>query len=598
MIKVTDYIADRLSEYGISDIFIITGGGAMHLNDSFGKHPQINCIFNHHEQACAIAAEGYSRASGKLGVVNVTTGPGGLNTLTGVMGQWTDSVPVLYISGQIKHETSIDSCREINLRQLGDQEVDIVSVVKPITKYAVMVNDPKEIKYHLDKAIYIATNGRPGPVWLDIPLNVQGAIIDENKLRGYDKKEDEIKFDRDLLNQQITEIHKLLIKAERPVIIAGHGIRIAKAQKIFLDLLEDIQIPVLSTFNGIDLIHSDHPCYIGRIGTSGDRAGNFALQNADLILSIGSRNNLRQVSYNWKDFGKNAKKIYVDIDNNELLKPTTKPDISVNADAKDFIETLSVNLKHISKSYLKWIDWCKIRKNKYPIVLPQYIDDTNGVNPYLFINNLTKLISENEIFVGGNGSACIMSFQAVSVKQNQRMFWNSGCATMGYDLPASIGAAIATGKKKNIVCLTGDGSIQMNIQELQTIVHHQLPIKIFYLNNYGYLSQKQTQDSYFDGRRIGCDLKSGVSFPDIKKIAKAYGIKIFKIIKHNQIKINVNNVLLHTGPVICEVMINPNQKFEPKLSSEKLADGKMISKPLEDMSPFLDREEFKSNMIN
>ena len=597
MIKVTDYIANRLVEHGVRDLFMITGGGAMHLNDSFGKHPDLNCVFHHHEQACAIAAEGYARISGKIGVVNITTGPGGLNTLTGVMGQWTDSIPVLYISGQIKYETCIDSCKEIKLRQLGDQEVDIISIVKPITKYAVMIKNPSEVKYHIDKAIYIATHGRPGPVWLDIPLNVQGALIDETTLKNYDNNEDKIEISPDILKQQVTEIIELLNKAERPVIIAGHGIRIAKSQTLFLEILKDLQIPVLSTFNGLDLIASDHPCYIGRIGTIGDRAANFALQNADLVIFIGTRNNIRQASYNWKDFAKNAKKVIVDIDHAELQKPTVVPDIAVNSDAKVFLELLKDNISLIKKSYPAWIEWCKIRQKKYPIVLQKFYDDLQGVNPYIFIDKLTKTLTSKDIVVAGNGSACVIAFQTAFINEDQRMFWNSGCASMGYDLPASIGASVATNKKQNIICLTGDGSMQMNIQELQTIFHHQFPIKMFYLNNDGYVSTKQTQDNFFEGRRYGCDAKSGISFPDIIKIAKAYGIKSYKITKHNEINKKITTILVSNEPVLCEVVLNPNQRFEPKLSSEKLPDGRLISKPLEDMFPFLDREEFMENMI-
>jgi len=596
-IKVTDYIVKRLVKYGVKHVFMVTGGGAMHLNDSFGKNQNIKCIFNHHEQACAIAAEGYSRVTGKLGVVNVTTGPGGLNTLTGVMGQWTDSVPVLYISGQVKFETTIGSCPEIGLRQLGDQEVDIIKIVKPITKFAVSVTNPEDIGRLLEKALYIATHGRPGPVWIDVPMNVQSAIVDENKLVLYDEKEDETKFNKVEVKSKACQVVELLKKSKRPVFVAGHGIRIACAQNLFLEIIKKLNIPVVSTFNGVDLIPTMHPLFIGRIGTVGDRAGNFALQNSDLLLSVGTRNNIRQISYNWENYAKHAKKIVVDIDSAELKKPTIKPDIAINSDAKYFLEIIKEKIKHSKiPEFNKWIDWCKKRQKKYPVVLPGYKDEKNYVNPYYFIKILTELLTENEILVAGNGTSCVVTFQAGVIKKGQRFFWNSGCAAMGYDLPAAIGASLSKNKKK-VICLAGDGSLQMNIQELQTVFHYKLPIKLFYLNNSGYVSIKQTQDSFF-GRRVGCDESSGISFPDICKIAKAYSLNTEIIYNHKTIKEKIKKILNSSSAVICDVKLNPEHKFVPKVASQKLPDGKIVSKSLEDMYPFLDPEELKENIIN
>ena len=464
--RLTDYVMKRLVEHGVNHVFMIPGGGAMHLDDSIGLCKDITFTCNHHEQACAIGAEGYARTSGKLGVVIVTSGPGGTNTLTGVTGQWTDSVPVLYISGQIKYETSIESCRDLGLRQLGDQEINIVDIVRPITKFAAFVKEPKEIKRLLDKAIYIATHGRPGPVWLDIPLNVQGTDIDEKSLMEYDPKEDEAPSNRKKVADQVAQTVELLKKSERPVFLAGHGIRIAGAQELFLAVVEQLGIPVLSTFNGVDLIATDHPLYIGRIGTLGGRAGNFALQNSDLLISVGSRNNIRQVSYNWQSYARAAKKIVVDIDPAELKKPTLRPDLAICADAKLFLEelrkqTAKIELPHIKK----WHAWCLERKNSYPTVLPEYKKPNNPVNLYFFTQTLTELLDKDDIVVAGNGSACVGLFQAGVVKQGQRMLWNSGCATMGYDLPAAIGACLASNKQR-VVCFAGDGSMQMNIQEL------------------------------------------------------------------------------------------------------------------------------------
>ena len=394
--RLTDYVMKRLVEHGVNHVFMIPGGGAMHLDDSIGLCKDITFTCNHHEQACAIGAEGYARTSGKLGVVIVTSGPGGTNTLTGVTGQWTDSVPVLYISGQIKYETSIESCRDLGLRQLGDQEINIVDIVRPITKFAAFVKEPKEIKRLLDKAIYIATHGRPGPVWLDIPLNVQGADIDEKSLMEYDPKEDEAPANRKKVADQVAQTVELLKKSERPVFLAGHGIRIAGAQELFLDVVEQLGIPVLSTFNGVDLIATDHPLYIGRIGTLGGRAGNFALQNSDLLISVGSRNNIRQVSYNWQSYARAAKKIVVDIDPAELKKPTLRPDLAICADAKLFLEelrkqTAKIKLPHI----IKWHAWCSERKKAYPTVLPEYKKPNNPVNLYFFTQTLTELLDND-----------------------------------------------------------------------------------------------------------------------------------------------------------------------------------------------------------
>jgi len=594
MIKLSDYIVNKLVDCGVKDVFMISGGGAMHLNDSVGKCKKLKYICNHHEQASAMGAEGYSRVSGKLGVVIVTSGPGGTNTLTGVIGQWLDSIPVLYISGQIKYETCIESCRDVGLRQLGDQEINIIDIVKPVTKYAVIVKDPVTIRYHLEKAIYMATHGRPGPVWIDIPLNVQSSMIDDTNIAAYDKSEDEIKYS----NSNIDIVVDFLKNSKRPVLIAGHGIRISGSQKTFLQLINKLKIPVLSTFNGFDLITTNDPQFVGRIGTLGDRAGNFALQNADLVLSIGSRNNIRQISYNWACYAKSAKKIFVDIDPSELNKSTVKPDLAINCDAKLFMDDLLTNTRCLdSKKWKSWIGWCLEKKKKYPTVLTEYKKSKGLVNPYYFVSELTKATDGNSIIVAGNGTACVVLFQAGIVKSGSRMFWNSGCASMGYDLPAAIGACFGSGLKRDVICLAGDGSLQMNIQELETVAYNKLPIKIFVLNNGGYISIKQTQDSFFNGRHVACDKFSGVGFPDIIAVAKAYGIKTQIIKNQKEMTRKINQVLSAKGPVLCEVRLKTDYIFSPKLSSQKLPDGKLVSKPLEDMYPFLPRDEFNDNIL-
>lgn len=594
MIKVSDYIAKRLTEHGISDVFMISGGGAMHLNDSLGNNPKLKYWTNHHEQACAIAAEGYYRASGKMAVVNVTSGPGGLNCLTGVMGQWTDSIPVLYLSGQVKYETTTYSCNNLGLRQLGDQEVDIISVVKSLTKYSEVLNDPYDVKMIIDKAIQIANTGRKGPVWIDIPLNIQSALIDESELHDFESESDADNSQDD--NKSIDKVVQLILNSNRPVIIAGHGIRLSEGIEEFKNLVEKIRIPVVTTFNGMDLIPTDHVYYAGRIGTLGNRSGNFALQNADLVLCLGSRNNIRQVGYNWRNFAQNAVKIVVDIDQAELNKPTVRPDLPVLSDLRDFCRDLtdSITTKEIP-DFSDWVNWTKERLQKYPSVLPAY-KDSNSIHPYYFVKRLTEILESESILVAANGSACVAAFQAGVVNEGVRMFWNSGCAAMGYDLPASIGASISM-KGKDIICLAGDGSIQMNIQELQTVKQFNLPIKIFYLNNDGYISIRQTQDNFFEGRKVACGRTSEVSFPDFIKLANAYDLPSVTLSSTSDIDTNLETILKHSGPLLCEVILSSNYIFSPKVSSEKLPDGRMISKPLEDMYPFLDRNEYNSNLL-
>ena len=591
--RVTDYIFKYLADYGVKHVFLVTGGGAMHLNDALKNENRIKYFCTYHEQGAAIAAEGYARAKGSLAVVNVSSGPAVTNALTGVIGQWLDSVPVLYLSGQVKYETTIGSDpNNLSLRQLGDQEINVIEMVKGVTKYAKMITEPQSIKQELDKAVNLATTGRPGPVWLDIPLNVQGALIDEKSLSSEKINNSSPTIEDDTVSSVINEIKK----AKRPIFVAGHGIRIAKAEKEFIKLVDSLKIPVLSTFNGMDLISSKSDNFIGRIGTLGSRAGNFALQNADLIVFFGTRNNIRQISYNWSSFGKNAKKIIVDIDYAELNKKTIKGDIIIQSDAKDFINKLSAKVPKSFNIDKKWKEWCLLRKNKYPIVLREHkVSNKNSVNPYFFVEELTTMMSENAIIVAGNGSACVVLFQAGIVKSGQRFIYNSGCASMGYALPASIGASLAI--NRDVICISGDGSIQMNIQELQSIKHHKLPIKIFILNNQGYSSMKLTQTTFFNKNFIGCNESSGISFPDNSKLADLYGLKYFKIDSTSKMTDVIKKILSYSGGVLCEVMLTKDYVIAPKLTSERRPDGSMVTKPLEDLYPFLDRDEFLSNMI-
>ena len=590
MIKVSDFIAKFIAEHEdtAKTIFMVSGGGNMHLIDSLGKNENLEYVCNHHEQACAIAAEGYARVSNKIGIAYVTTGPGGTNAITGVYGAWVDSIPMMIISGQVKFQTTIASQPELNLRQLGDQEVNIVDIVRPITKYAVMITDKNSIKFHLQKAVYEAKHGRPGPVWLDVPLDIQGAMVDEADLIEFEIPEAP-KFDT-----KIPQVLDALKAAKRPVIIVGNGVTLAGANEEFLKLIEILKVPVIGTFARYDIVRNDHELFFGRYGTIGNRAANFVVQNSDLIIAVGARLNIRAVSYNWEFFGREAKKILVDIDQNELNKKTIAADIKIKSDAQVFISDLRSALKD-ELDFGFWLEICKNYRKNYPTIEPFRQNAKEWVDSYNFFDVLSNH-KRDLVYVFGNGTACVSSYQSLRLYENQKVIVNSGCASMGYDLPAAIGACFANGKG-NTICVTGEGSLQMNIQEFQTIIHHRLPIKIFVLNNAGYISIRNTQNNFLKGHKVGSDKDSGVSFPDTVNLAQAYGFEACRIENQLNLKGELEEILSEPGAVVCEIMLSPTEKMEPKLSSEIKPDGKMISKPLEDMFPFLPREEFYKNMI-
>lgn len=589
--KVSDYIASFLAENGICDVFLVTGGGAMHLNDAIGHHPALRCICNHHEQACAIAAEGYTRYSGKLAAVCVTSGPGGTNALTGVLGAWTDSIPMFVLSGQVKRETTVWSTN-VPLRQLGDQEYPIIESVRPMTKYAVMVTEPTEIRYHLEQALYLATHGRGGPVWLDIPLDVQAAQIDPERLRGFSPALT-ARSEVPALPQGIAaRVTTHLRAAKRPVILVGTGVRLSGAYDDFLRLIDHLGIPVVTAWNAHDALPDDHPLYCGRPGTVGTRGGNFIVQRSDLLLVLGCRLNIRQISYNYTAFAPDAFKIVVDIDPFELQKPTVRPDLPVWADLRDFMPALAAEPYEIAPAHTAWLARCRKVNQAYPATLPVYYATESPVNPYVFMTELFAGLEENDVIVTGNGSACVISFQAAQIKRGQRLFTNSGCAAMGYGFPAAIGAAFARNSER-VICIDGDGSFQMNLQELQTVVYHKLPLKIFYLNNNGYHSIRQTQTNLFSPPLIGVCDGNGISFPDMAKISAAYGIPYVKIGAVPEIRAAVEQTLRTEGPVVCEVVLDAAQNFAPKLSSRVEADGTITSPPIDDMYPFLEREEYE-----
>ena len=606
--KVSNYISQKLVEFGITQVFTVTGGGAMHLNDALGHQEGLTCLYNHHEQACAIAAECYARVQGRIAAVCVTTGPGGTNAITGVVGGWLDSIPMLVLSGQVRYDTTA-RWSGVGIRAMGDQEFDITKAIDCMTKYSEMVIDPMRIRYCLEKAIYLAYSGRPGPAWLDIPLNVQGAYIETEELIGFSQEDYEAGGDgwaapsgskteadnagqgekRQVLPPAVTrETARVIIekikKSQRPVINAGNGIRIGHAFEGFSRVVEKLGVPVVTGWDSEDCMPDDHPLYTGRGGGMGDRAGNFAIQNSDLVLSLGSRLSIRQVGYNYSTWARAAYTIVNDIDPEELKKPSVHIDMAVHADVKDLLDQL------------------------------ERVLDEEDANVYAFMKEMSSRLKEEQVIVVGNGSACVVGGHACIIKQGQRFISNSAIASMGYDLPAAIGACMAVREgdaqegrmqdtelqdtSSDIILITGDGSIQMNLQELQTIIHHRMPIKIFLINNGGYHSIRQTQKNFFGEPLVGIGVDShDLSFPDMEKLAAAYGYPYCRACHNGELVPAIETALRTDGPVICEIFVSRDQNFEPKSAAKRLPDGTMVSPPLEDLSPFLPEEEMDENMI-
>ncbi len=595
-IKVSNYISQFLVDHGIDTAFTVTGGGAMHLNDAFGHQEGMHCVYNHHEQACAIAAESYARIHNKIAACVVTTGPGGTNAITGVVGGWLDSIPMLIISGQVRYDTTA-RWSGLGIRAMGDQEFEITKAVDCMTKYCEMVTDKNKIRYCLEKALKLSQQGRPGPCWLDIPLDIQGSYVDTDDLYPYDGEGDET-LPEVPSDEVILEVIDMIKNAERPVFNAGNGIRIAGAFEEFRSVIEKLNIPVVTGWDSIDLIEDEHPLYVGRAGIMGDRPGNFAVQNSDVFFSVGSRLSIRQVGYNYKSWARCAKKIVVDVDPEELKKPTVNPDMPICADAKAFLKRMDELLSD-DKLFTKenWNETCRSWKKDYPVVLPKHYEQTEPVNVYAFIKELSSRLNEGQITVVGNGSACVVGSHGYVIKKNQRFIINSAIASMGYDLPAAIGACVCD-HSQDIINVTGDGSIQMNLQELQTIVQNKLPIKIFMINNGGYHSIRQSQMNFFGEPLVGVGQDSNdLSFPDMSKLIPAYGIPYVKIEKTAELGAKIEETLAIEGYAFCEIMVDPEQKFEPKSATKKLPDGSLVSAPLEDLAPFLPREELEKIMF-
>jgi acetolactate synthase-1/2/3 large subunit len=609
--RLADYVADFLVEHQIEDCFMVVGGGAMHLNDALGHREGLHCTYNHHEQACAIAAEAYARVHNQIAAVCVTTGPGGTNALTGVVGGWLDSIPMLIISGQVRYDTTARYMEQFTdgykLRAVGDQEFDITKCVSSMCKYAVMVENPGQIRYCLEKAYFLAMTGRRGPSWVDIPVNYQGAYIETDDLKGFDPiaegyTDENPSPDREAVLQVIEKIGK----AKRPVLYAGNGIRLSEGYEIFREVMQLLGIPVVTYWDSIDVIEDANPLYAGRAGIMGDRPGNFAVQNAEVVLAIGNRLSIRNVGYNWKTWAREAYVIMVDIDPAELRKTTLHVELPICADARKFLLELKELLleKGISAENPlfgeeSWISQCGLWREKYPTTLPKHWDEQGeGANAYAFIKYLGDRLPDGNLTVVSNGTACVVGHQNYTIQKNARFLINNAIASMGYGLPAAIGACIANDRKETI-CLEGDGSIMMNLQELQTVLTNHLPIKLFVINNAGYHSIRQTQNNLFANHsKVGIGEESGdLSFPDFSKIATAFGWTYLSAKSNDEMKKAVDTAVAMEGPVFCEIFVTIDQIFEPKSATKRLADGSLVSPPLEDLAPFLPREELLSNLF-
>jgi acetolactate synthase-1/2/3 large subunit len=589
--KLSDYVIQFVAEQGVKHVFMLPGGGAMHLNESLGRCTDLEFVCNLHEQAAAIAAEAYAKVTNELGVAMVTTGPGGTNAITGVASAWLDSVPCLVISGQVKRD---DLKRDSGVRISGVQEVDIVSIVASITKYAVTIEDPTTIRHHLEKAVYLANADRRGPVWIDIPLDVQAAQIDPARLPAFAPPAREADSN---LQAQVGELLHLLSSSQRPVIVAGNGIRAAGAVKEFRQAIEILQVPILTTWLGMDLLPDSHPLFAGRPGSIAPRGANFALQNSDLMVVIGARLDMALTGYAHDKLARHAVKVMVDIDEAEIRKMRTTVHLPVVADAGVFVRELNRQLKvSAPPRFDDWVQRCQAWKQRYPVVQPQYRDLPEGVSTYCLSEALSAELDGDDIVASGSSGAGIELFLlAFQVKENQRVLHSRGLGAMGFGLPASIGACLGAGRRRTI-CVEGDGSFQMNAQELATIQRLQLPIKVFVINNKGYASIRASQENYFQ-HLVAADSTSGLSLPDVTKVAEAYGIRSFSIANQKDLRRQIRTVLETPGPVVCEILAPPDEQRAPRLSSMQRPDGSMVSKPLEDLWPFLDREEFLSNML-
>jgi acetolactate synthase-1/2/3 large subunit len=595
-VKLSDWLFRRLAEAGVRHVFMVSGGGAMHLDDSLGQCRGIEYICALHEQAAAMAAESYAKVVNDIGVCLVTAGPGGTNAITGVAGAWLDSTPMLVLSGQAKRA---DLRGDSGVRQMGVQEVDIVSMVAPITKYAVTVMEPNEIRFHVEKALHLARTGRPGPVWLDLPLDVQGAHIDESQLPGYHPPAADLGDvdPPDRVAAAARRAVELLNNAERPVVLIGNGVRLAGARSRMRALIERLGVPVLTTWPAHDMVPDDHPLMAGRPGPLAPRGANFTLQNADWLLAIGARLDLVVTGYAPANFARAAKKIMVDIDAAELGKMGGTIDVPVCADAGEFIAAMTRELGAArTRDRAAWQTRCRDWQRNYPVVLPEYRNLADGVSTYVLGEAIAEASAPGDVIVSGSSGAGIEIFcLALKLKEGQRLFLTTALGAMGNGIPGVLGACVANARKRTL-CVDGDGGLQLNIQELETIRRLNLPVKLFVLNNDAYASIRTSQSRYF-GRLAGADPSSGVTLPPLRGVVEAYGLPYARIERDTGLTARVRELLEAPGPVVIEVMTPREEPRAPSLSSFRKPDGSMVSKPLEDLWPFLPRDEFLSNMI-
>lgn len=593
--KLSDYIVNFFEDLGVDTVFMVSGGGAQHMDDSFGRSKKIRYVCTHHEQSASMACEAYSKMKNDLCLTLVTSGPGGTNCITGVLGAYQDSVPCVFLSGQAKRSQTIANSNIEQLRQFGQQEVDIVSIVKSVTKYAVLVNDPQLIRYHLEKAVFLAKSGRPGPVWIDVPLDVQTANIDESKLLSFYSM-GELPEPYLCDDDTVTELINMINDSEKPVIIAGHGIRLSGAVELFNTLIYKTHIPVVTPILGIDNMATDAPYNIGRIGTKGTRAGNFAMQYSDLVISIGCRLSVSVVGFEYELFVPNAKIVVADISKEEHAKKTIRIDRFIHCDAKDLIQKLSQASNRIDiQKHEKWACHCLNLKNKYPVCLEEYNDDSKGINYYKFVDILTKRTRAHTTIVSDAGSSFYAVSQAANIKENQRYITSGALATMGFGLPAAIGVSMAT-DMGDVVTVTGDGSFNQNLQELAVLKYHKLPVKVFVMNNNGYMSIRAAQMKKFKGNLVGSGTTSGLFFPDLRVIASAYQIPYLYIDSIDKLNDEIENILDSREPMLIEVKTIENQDIIPTNMTKVLEDGTLRSSSLEDMYPFLEPEELEAAM--
>jgi acetolactate synthase I/II/III large subunit len=590
-VRVADYVADFIyDELHVHHIFNLVGAGNMHLSDGIVSHGKIKTICTHNEQTSSMALESYSRATENFGVGFFTTGPGCTNAITGLAGAWQDSVPCLFLSGQVKKADTTYNSGVPDLRQFGVQELNIIPIVESISKYSIMLTDPEMIRYELEKAVYIAKSGRPGPVWIDIPLDVQSALIDPTKLKKFiptDPQKPSIDI------EDMSKLISLLKQSKRPTIIAGRGVRISKAINLLSEFADYFKIPIITPYLGIDNLTFDNPNNIGTIGIKGTRAANLAMQNCDLLISIGSSLNTSAIGYDYDKFAPEAKKVVIDISKTSHQKKNIQIDLLINSDAKDTLRILLESKKTGLNDYSDWLKQCILWKEKYPVCMIDYYNLKDAVNTYVFLDLLSKHSANDDVFVS-DASAAFSVSQGIKLKSTQRYIASAGLSTMGYALPAAIGVSVATGNR--VIAISGDGSIQLNIQELQTVLEYNLPIKLFVINNDGYHSIRVTQDKYFNKRFIGESPRSGLSFPDIVKVGEAYGIKSVRVSEHEKLEQVIEEVLNYDGPVICDIMVPRDLMVMPSVSSKINDDGSMTSRPLEDMFPFLERDEYRKNL--